>query len=180
MLASSASRRTITLLFLLGLVSACASKPSPPSPLDLKTQQLQSLLAGAPVTVTEGTGQIMLTAQSDALYPKGGWQLKPGAPVLTKMLPALTSLQHTKIVVNGYTDNTPIGPDLQRQGISNNIDLSSKRAGAVVTFLSSHGVNPNLLSAQGFGDTHPVAPNDTADGRAKNRRVEIVLIGDGT
>jgi chemotaxis protein MotB len=177
--ASFMSRRTAASLFLLGLVSACASKP-PPNPLDPKTQQLQSLLAGAPVTVTEGAGQITLTAQADALYPEGGWQLKPGAPVLTKMLPALTELQHTKIVVNGYTDNTPIGPELQRQGISNNIDLSSKRAGAVVTFLSSHGVNPNLLSAQGFGDTHPVAPNDTADGRAKNRRVEIVLIGDGT
>jgi chemotaxis protein MotB len=180
MLALSMSRRSAASLLLLGFVSACASKPPPPSPLDLKAQQLQSLLAGAPVTVTEGTGQIALTAQADALYPEGGWQLKPGAPVLTKMLPALTGLQNTKIVVNGYTDNTPTGPELQRQGISNNIDLSSKRAGAVVTFLSSHGVNPNLLSAQGFGDTHPVAPNDTAEGRAKNRRVEIDLIGDGT
>ncbi len=179
MLASAMSRRSAASLFLLGLISACASKP-PPSPLDLKTQELQSLLAGAPVTVTEGTGQITLTAQSDALYPEGGWRLRPGAPVLTKILPALTGLQHTKIVVNGYTDNTPIGPELQRQGIANNIDLSSKRAGAVVTFLRSQGVNPDLLSAQGFGDTHPVAPNDTAEGRAKNRRVEIVLIGDGT
>jgi chemotaxis protein MotB len=141
---SSITRRSAASLFLLGLVSACASQPTP---LDLKTQQLQSLVAGAPVTVTEGPGQITLIAQSDALYPEGGWQLKPGAPLLSQIVPALTGLQHTKIVVNGYTDNTPIGPDLKRQGISNNIDLSSKRAGAVVTFLSSQGVNPNLLSA---------------------------------
>jgi chemotaxis protein MotB len=96
------------------------------------------------------------------------------------MVPTLTKLQHTNIVVAGYTDNTPVGPQLQRMGISNNVDLSSKRAAAVVNYLASQGVNSNLLSAQGFSDTHPVASNDTPEGRAKNRRVEITLSGDGT
>ena len=51
--------------------------------------------------------------------------------------------------------------------------------GLVVAYLESQGVNPNVISAKGFGDTHPVASNDTPDGRAKNRRIEIVLEGPG-
>jgi outer membrane protein OmpA-like peptidoglycan-associated protein len=63
-------------------------------------------------------------------------------------------------------------------GVSNNLDLSCKRAASVVVYLASKGVNPNL-SAQCFGETHPVAPNDTPEGKAKNRRVNITLTGDG-
>ena len=70
-------------------------------------------------------------------------------------------------------------PALQRAGVANNIDLSSKRADSVVAYFRSHGVNPGILSAKGFGDTHPVASNDTLQGRAQNRRIEIVLEGPG-
>jgi chemotaxis protein MotB len=94
--------------------------------------------------------------------------------------PTLAKLQHTEIVVGGYTDNTSIGPQLQSAGIANNLDLSCKRAASVVGYLVSQGVNPNLLSAQCFGATHPVGPNDTSEGQAKNRRVDITLTGDGT
>jgi chemotaxis protein MotB len=167
----------VTLMLAL-LISACASMQS--NKLDQLNQQLQTALAGEPVMITEQSGAITLTSGADALYPSGGWQLKPGAPLLGKIVPVLAGLQHTRVVVEGYTDNTPIGPDLQRMGISNNLDLSSKRAAAVVTYLASQGVNPSLMSAQGFGDTHPVASNDTPEGQAKNRRVVIKLIGDGT
>jgi len=99
---------------------------------------------------------------------------------LSKLAPTLRGLQQTRIVVNGYTDNVPIGPELRRLGVTNNLDLSSKRADTVVTYLQSQGVNPNLLSAQGFGDSQPVASNDTPAGRAKNRRIEVTLVGPGT
>jgi chemotaxis protein MotB len=89
-------------------------------------------------------------------------------------------LKQTRIVVNGYTDNLPVGPELRAKGITSNLDLSSKRADTVVRYLVSQGVNPNLVSAQGFGDTNPIAPNDTPEGRAKNRRIEITLVGPGT
>jgi outer membrane protein OmpA-like peptidoglycan-associated protein len=49
-----------------------------------------------------------------------------------------------------------------------------------VNYLISHGVKPGLISVHAFGETHPVAANDKPEGRAKNRRVEITLIGDGT
>ncbi|HEV2172600.1 MAG TPA: OmpA family protein [Nitrospira sp.] len=98
---------------------------------------------------------------------------------IAKMVPILAPMQQTKIVVNGYTDNVPIGPGLKRQGITTNLVLSQKRADNVMNFMTSHGVNPNLISAQGFGDADPVASNDTPEGRAQNRRVELTLAGSG-
>ena len=141
--------------------------------------QLRTALAGVSVTVTQ-EGPVTLTSSADSMFPSAGWELNPGAPVLDKIVPTLSKLQHTEIVVAGYTDNATVGPTLQSAGISNNLDLSCKRAASVVVYLVSKGVKPSLLSAQCFGETHPVASNDTPDGKAKNRRVDITLTGDGT
>jgi chemotaxis protein MotB len=141
--------------------------------------QLKTALAGESVTLTQ-QGPVTLTSSADSMFPSAGWEPNPGVPVLSKIVPTLSKLQNTEIVVGGYTDNATVGPQLQSMGVSNNLDLSCKRATSVVNYLSSQRVNPNLLSAQCFGDTHPVAPNDTPEGRAKNRRVNITLIGDGT
>jgi chemotaxis protein MotB len=114
------------------------------------------------------------------LFPEGGYQLSAnGKQALNQYVPKLQGLQNAKVVVYGYTDNLKVGPPLQRAGITNNIDLSSRRADNVVAYLTSQGVNPEILSAKGFGDTHPVASNDTPADRAKNRRIEIVLEGPG-
>ena len=117
----------------------------------------------------------------DLLFPLGGYQLSQAgeAELRSKIVPKLKDLQNAKVVVYGYTDNTPVGPPLQRQGINDNLTLSSRRAGAVVTFLVSEGVNPNIISAKGFGETHPVAPNDTPADRARNRRIVITIQGPG-
>jgi chemotaxis protein MotB len=116
----------------------------------------------------------------DLLFPQGGYQLSAaGQAALSQHAAQLTSAQNVKIVVYGFTDNTPVGPALQRVGIADNLDLSSRRAVTVAAFLQSQGVNPKILSAKGFGATHPVAPNDTPQGGAQNRRIEIVLEGTG-
>ena len=116
----------------------------------------------------------------DMLFPEGGYQLSAsGEQALNQFVPRLQNLQNAKAVVYGYTDNERVGPQLQRAGITNNIDLSSRRADNVVAYLQSQGVNPNIISAKGFGDTHPVASNDTPQGRAQNRRIEIALEGPG-
>ena len=116
----------------------------------------------------------------DMLFPEGIYQLSAnGKQALNQYVSQLQNLQNGKVVVYGYTDNLPVGPPLQRAGITNNIDLSSRRADNVVAYLTGQGVNPNIISAKGFGDTHPVASNDTPDGRAQNRRIEIVLEGPG-
>jgi chemotaxis protein MotB len=147
---------------------------------DSLANDLRNALTGAPVSVTQQDDSIILTSSADYMFPSGGWEIPSDSPVLNKIVPILSKLQNTQIVVNGYTDSTPVGPQLQRVGISNNIDLSSKRAASVVSYLAAHGVNPNLLSAHGFGDANPVVSNDTSQGRARNRRVDMVLTGDGT
>ena len=141
---------------------------------------LRNAEVGAPVDVTQQDGSVILTSSADYMFPSGGWQIPSDSPVLDRMVPILSKLQNTKIVVTGYTDNTPVGPQLQGMGIANNVDLSTKRAQSVANYLASHGVNPNLLSAQGMGDSNPVVSNDTPQGRAKNRRVTITLTGNGT
>lgn len=141
---------------------------------------LRNALAGSPVTVTQPDDSIVMTSSADYMFSSGGWQIPSDAPVLNRIAPILSRLQNTKIIVRGYTDNTPIGPNLQRIGIADNLDLSSKRAASVVSYLASHGVNPSLLSAQGMGDRNPIVSNDTLQGQARNRRVDIVLTGDGT
>jgi chemotaxis protein MotB len=116
----------------------------------------------------------------DVLFREAGYQLSPnGKQALNQYVPKLQGLQNAKVVVYGYTENLPVGPLLQRSGIANNIDLSSHRADNVVAYLTSQGVNPEIISAKGFGDTHPAASNETAQGRAQNRRIEIVLEGPG-
>jgi chemotaxis protein MotB len=141
---------------------------------------LRNALVGAPVTVTQPDDSIVMTSSADYMFPSGGWQIPSDSPVLNKIAPILSKLQNSKIVVRGYTDNAPVGPQLQRMGITNNLDLSSKRATSVVDYLASNGVNPSLLSAQGMGESNPVISNDTPQGRTRNRRVDIVLMGDGT
>ena len=103
----------------------------------------------------------------DVLFPEGGYQLSPnGRQALSQYVPRLQSLQNAKVVVYGYTDNLWVGPALQQAGIKNNIDLSSRRADNVVAYFRAQGVHPNIISAKGFGDSHPVASNDSPDGRA--------------
>ena len=98
-----------------------------------------------------------------------------GKRVISQMATKLAPTQQQKIYVNGYTDNTPIGAALQQQGITTNQQLSEKRADSVMNYLITQGVKPDLLAARGYGETSPVASNDSARGRAQNRRVELTL-----
>ena len=140
-------------------------------------EQLRTALAGDPVEVTQKVGLVTLTSSADAMFPSGGWQVPSKAPLLDKMLPTLSKLQNTKIVVAGYTDNVPVGAELKPKGVSSNLDLSGERAVSIANYLTSHGVEADLISAHAFGETDPVASNDTPEGRAKNRRVDITLTG---
>jgi chemotaxis protein MotB len=118
----------------------------------------------------------------DLLFPEGGYKLSPAgqAELANNIVPKLKNLPpNAKIVVYGYTDNLPVGPALQQQGIPDNLVLSTRRAADVVNFLISQGVPPVSISAKGFGDTRPVASNDTPQGRAQNRRIEITIQGPG-
>lgn len=174
----------LILPLLVSMLSACVSEQrydALEQKYEMMQQQLSAEIAADQVTITRLQGELKVTLKDQILFPEGGWQLNPQAKAtLSKIVPSLIGLQQTRIVVDGYTDNVPIGPELMRMGIESNLELSSRRADTVVAYLQSQGVNSNLLSAQGFGDTHPVASNDTPEGRSKNRRIEVTLVGPGT
>ena len=182
MIRLAAATAVVPLTFLL--LSACV----PPQQYDALendynqlNQRLSGEIAQQQVHITRLQGAIKVAVNSELLFPSGGWQMPPGAAqTIAKMAPILAPFQQTTIIVTGYTDNVPIGPELRQQGVDSNQQLSLKRAQTVADYLVSQGVNPNLVSAQGRGDADPVASNDTPQGRAQNRRVELTLAGPGT
>jgi len=147
---------------------------------DALNQTMSAQIQSQQMHIERLQNAIKVTVNDQLLFPSGDWHMSVGAmQMIAKMAPILAPMQQTTINVNGYTDNVPIGPVLRRQGITSNLILSQKRADNVANFLVSQGVNPNLITAQGFGDANPVAPNDTPEGRAQNRRVELTLAGSG-
>lgn len=177
-------KRSVLLLSFLGpvLLSACVSQSdydalqAQNQQLQAQNQQLQQQVTAAKEHVGRLQGAIKYTVNSDLLFRSGSWQMSAqGKRIIAKMTPKLAPHQQDKLLVNGYTDNTPIGPGLRRQGVTTNQELSQKRAEAVMQYLISQGVKPDLVSAHGYGDADPVASNKTAAGRAKNRRVELEL-----
>jgi chemotaxis protein MotB len=161
------------------LLSACVSQ-SAYDQLQAQNQQLQQQVAADKAQICRLQGAIKYTVNSDLLFPSGGWQMRArGKQLIGQYATKLAPSQQNKILVSGYTDNQPVGPALQRQGITSNQDLSQKRAENVKDFLVSQGFNPNLIEAQGFGDANPVAPNNTPRGRAQNRRVELSVPASG-
>jgi chemotaxis protein MotB len=161
------------------LLGACVSQ-SAYEKQGAELQQARAQAAAEQSQIAKMQQEQKWVVAGDMLFPEGGYQLSAnGKQALNQYVPKLQNLQNAKVVVYGYTDNLQVGPALQRAGIANNIDLSSRRADNVVAYLQAQGVNPNVISAKGFGDTHAVASNDTAQGRAQNRRIEIVLEGPG-
>jgi chemotaxis protein MotB len=141
-------------------------------------QQTQAQAAAQQQRIAIMQEQDRWVVAGDLLFPSGGYALSAnGKQALNQYLPRLLALRNSKVIVYGNTDSEPVGAALMRQGIVDNLDLSSRRADQVVAYFISQGFNPNLISAKGFGDTHPIAPNASAEGRAQNRRIEIVVEG---
>ena len=166
---SSRTIVTATALVAALILSACAPAPPPPAP----PPPLPPPIVG-PQTMSERT---LLTMAADLAYSSGGYTLtRAGRAKLDEIIPALQGLPPSaKVVIYGYTDGQPVGKALRAKGIVDNLDLSSKRANEVVRYLQSKGINPSIMSAKGRGDTHPIAGNDTKQGRAQNRRIELVV-----
>jgi len=141
-----------------------------------QVSSLQTQVADNEAQISRLQGAIKYTVNSDLLFASGSWQMSPrGQQLISRLAQKLAPLQQNKIEVNGYTDNQPVGTALQQRGVTSNQILSQKRAEAVMQYLISQGVKPDLVSAHGYGDSNPVASNDTARGRAQNRRVELTL-----
>ena len=120
---------------------------------------------------TQDTARGLIVNMSDVLFDFGQYSLKPGArEKLSKMSGILLAHPELKVQVEGHTDS--VGSDDFNQ------TLSEHRAQSVREFLVGQGVIGDSVTAKGFGKTKPVATNDTAEGRQRNRRVELVVSGE--
>jgi chemotaxis protein MotB len=111
------------------------------------------------------------------LFDSGSADIKKnGKNVLDRVGGILKQVTDKQINIEGHTDNVPISPKLQHK-FPTNWELSTTRATNVVRYLQEKGgLDPRLLFAAGFAEYRPLDSNDTGEGRAKNRRIEIVLI----
>jgi chemotaxis protein MotB len=142
--------------------------------------QLQAQYNADQATIQMLQGRLKVTMTDRILFPSGGYRITESARrELAKMVPTLQGLRQTRVIIEGYTDTTPVGPELRREGISSNLDLSSRRADTVADELIRLGAPRAIISADGRGDANPIASNDTPAGRAQNRRIEITLVGPG-
>ncbi len=114
---------------------------------------------------------IKITLEDELLFPAASAGLTPGGRKLLDKISTMLKQTNLYIRVEGHTDNLPIAT---RQ-FPSNWELSTARAVNVVKYLMKKNIDPQRLSAAGYGAVKPVAPNSTWAGRAKNRRVEIVL-----
>lgn len=117
-------------------------------------------------------GRMVLQLPNDVLFDTGRTELKPaGQAALKAIAGVLKTLPSRQFQIAGHTDNVPIHNDR----FASNWELSSGRALRVVHFLMDQGMTPATLSAAGYADVDPVASNDAAEGRKRNRRTEITL-----
>jgi outer membrane protein OmpA-like peptidoglycan-associated protein len=110
---------------------------------------------------------MVITLQGEVLFKTGKWDLKPGAMAKLDEIADALKGKDQPIAVYGFTDNVGTRDD--------NLELSQRRADSVRSYLTNKGIPRDLLSAQGKGPDAPVADNQSIEGRAQNRRVEIVV-----
>jgi len=128
------------------------------------------------IVITELKGKLTVDVVDKILFDSGQAEIKPeGLAVLKKVVDILIPVTDRIIRVEGHTDNVPIKGGLAKR-YPTNWELSAARAITVTRYLENEGLDPALLSAAAFGEYQPVADNATPEGRAKNRRIAIVLL----
>lgn len=149
----SDAKRIWSNLYVVDQVAVNGSKPPPPDATGpcADMQTAIDAVTGGPI-----------------FFGNDGFSLTPvDEQILTQVANKLKACPSARAKVNGYSDNS--GTEAM------NISLSTQRAQTVADFLTAHGVAGNQFIVKGLGSVNPMAPNDTTDGRAKNRRVELVV-----
>jgi len=128
-------------------------------------------LKGA-VELEIGEDKVTIRMMGETTFDTGKSELHPAFRPLLKKIGAVLSQTKGEIIIAGHTDNIPLSGGL----FGSNLGLSMARAGSVAEYLlRTTSIDPRRLSTMGFGEYRPLASNDTARGRRKNRRVEIVV-----
>lgn len=134
---------------------------------------LEQRLSSSEMSVGYDERGLVARMVDQVLFDSGKAQLRKSASsVLDKVAKVLEEIPDQPVGVEGHTDNIPI----KYSGWTSNKELSLARAKAVADYLAQHGVDAGRLTPVGYGDEHPIASNASGHGRAKNRRVEIVIL----
>lgn len=137
--------------------------------MDKQERELRARTAGTDVSVVRQGDDLLLNIPSGINFAYNSANIEPQfRATLDKVASVLSQYDQTYIDVYGHTDST--GTDAYNQ------DLSERRSISVADYLSSHGVQAPRIATRGFGETQPVASNETEEGRAANRRVEIKIV----
>jgi outer membrane protein OmpA-like peptidoglycan-associated protein len=135
--------------------------------MDKQAAEIKQTVPGA--TVTRAGEGIIVNFSSGILFDTDKADVKPAAQTnLQKLAASLQNNPETDILIVGHTDNTGTN--------AHNMDLSIRRAEAVKSIITADNINGSRLTVQGKGETEPIGDNNTVDGRAQNRRVEIVIV----
>jgi len=143
---------------------------------DKLEEKMKDEIAHGDIRLTQNGGRLQVDLVDKILFDSGEAVVsKRGEGVLTRVGAVLATIDDKQIQVSGHTDKTPISDKLTAQ-FPTNWELSAARAINVVRFLTEKAsVPPERLIASGYGEYHPIASNKNAAGRARNRRIEILL-----
>jgi len=134
--------------------------------------KLKRMIDAGELAVVLRSGRMVVVLPTDVLFDSGRTQIKPrGKEALSEVARVLASLAGRRFQVAGHTDDQPI----RYSAFSSNWELSAARGVEVLRFLIESGMPPDSVSAAGYGEFDPVAGNDSAEGKARNRRIEITL-----
>ncbi|MDI1254802.1 MAG: OmpA family protein [Flavobacterium sp.] len=130
---------------------------------------------GKGLTVEQKNGKVYVSMENKLLFQTGSWAVgAEGKKAVVEVGKVLAANPDISVLIEGHTDNDKFAGAVGQ--IENNWDLSTKRATAIVTiFAENKGINKQNLTAAGRGEFAPIASNETAEGKAKNRRIEIIL-----
>jgi chemotaxis protein MotB len=116
---------------------------------------------------------LVVSLQEIGFYESGSAQLRPGSEAAVERIAKVVGAQPNNIRIEGHTDNVPI----HNSHFASNWELSTARATEMIRlFITQYNIAATRLSAAGYAEYHPVASNDTPEGRAQNRRVDIVVL----
>ncbi|WP_242203873.1 OmpA/MotB family protein [Aestuariivivens insulae] len=156
------------------LESVIAAKDAAMSALKDAISKALTDFEGKGLTVEQRDGKVYVSMENKLLFESGSWAVgAEGRRAVMQLGSVLGDNPDIAVLIEGHTDNVPYQGSGQLKG---NWDLSTKRATAIVNILSENtNINPENLTAAGRGEHSPIATNDTPEGRAKNRRIEVIL-----
>jgi|GEM_PF-614504 len=136
-------------------------------------EKLKSMIDSGKLSVNIRKGRMIVSLSSDILFPSGRTNFtNEGKDAIAELCETLKTLEGRSFLIVGHSDSTPI----KTKRFSSNWELSSQRAIEVTRLMIENGVKPEMLSAAGQAEFDPISENDTAENKAKNRRVEIVFM----